>query len=92
MPLLVHAMLRALARHRKTVKLTGKTDREIRDVDHFLNFAFAFGENLAHFERHQHAEIVFEQTQFVAYFTRDLATLGSRKHTPSLEYLIVAKS
>src|SRR5258706_15076077 len=86
MPLLVHAMLRALTRHRKAVELTGKTDGEIRDVYHFLNLAFSLSENLPHFERHQHAEIIFEQTQLFADFTHDLATLGSRKHTPSLEY------
>src|SRR5450755_2638842 len=86
-PLFVHAVLGAFARHGEPVELARQADGEIGDVDHLLHFAFSFGQDLAHFERDQSTEIVFVQTQLVADFTNDLAAPRSGNHPPSLEDL-----
>ncbi len=61
MPLLIHPMARPLAVHGESVKLARKPDGEIGDIDHLLHFAQAFGQNLAHFERNQRAQIALVQ-------------------------------
>ncbi len=76
---------RSLA-HGEPVELARKADGEVGDVDHLLNFAFAFGQDLAHFERDQRAEIVFEPAQLVADLAHDLAALGGGEHAPAFEY------
>jgi hypothetical protein len=53
LPLLVHAVARALAVHREAVQLARQADREVADVDHLLHFAEALGEDLAVLERDQ---------------------------------------
>ena len=78
-------MLGALARDGEPVELARKADGEVGNVDHLLHFAFAFGQDLAHFERDERAEIVFETAQLVADFAHDLAALGGREHAPALE-------
>jgi len=50
MPLLGHPVILALGWHGQSVELSGKSDREVADVDHFLNFTFTFGSNLSHFQ------------------------------------------
>jgi hypothetical protein len=79
-------MLRPLAWHRKTVKLTRQSDREIRYVDHFLDFTSAFSQDLAHFHRYQRCEIVFEMPEFVRDFAHDLPALGCRNQPPTSEH------
>ena len=80
MPLFVHAVPRPLAGHGESIELARKPDGEIGDVDHLLDFAFAFGQDLAHFERDQRAEVILEAAQLVADFTDDLAALRSGQH------------
>ncbi len=58
MPLLVHAMAGPLAVHGEAVELAREADGEIGDVDHLLHFAQALGQDLAHFERDQRAQIL----------------------------------
>src|SRR5271168_3896818 len=53
MPLLVHAMQRALALNRQAVELPGKANGEVGDVDHLLDLALAFSKDLAHLECNQ---------------------------------------
>ncbi len=87
MPLLEHAVARAFARHGEAVKLARKSSGEIGDVDHLLHFAFAFGQDLAHFKRDQRAEIVLGAPQLIADLADDLAALGGRQHAPAFEDL-----
>ena len=76
---------RPLAVHGEAVELARKADGEIGDVDHLLHFALAFGQDLAHLERDQRAQIVFGRAQFVADLAHDLAALGRRHHAPAFE-------
>src|ERR1700742_4812625 len=80
-------MLGPLARDGQSEELPRKPPREVRDVDHFLPFALAFSQDLAHFERYQGAKIVFELSQLFADLAHDLAALGGGEHAPALEYL-----
>ena len=66
MPLLVHAVLRALGVHGEAVEHARLADGEIGDVDHLLHFAQAFGLDLAVFERDQRAEVFLGGAQCVA--------------------------
>ena len=59
MPLLVHPVAGALGVHRKPVKLAGKPDGEVADVDHLLYFAHALCTNFAHLQRDKSAELGF---------------------------------
>jgi len=80
-----HAMAGALAVHRQSVELAREADGEIGDVDHFLNFAESFGEDLAGLESHEAAEFVLVAAERVAELARDFAALGSGKKPPALE-------
>ena len=53
MPLLVHAMCRALAVHRQPVELARKAHCEISDVDHLLHFAQSLGKDFSHLDADQ---------------------------------------
>ncbi len=86
MPLLEHAVFGSLARHGESVELARQADGEIGDIDHLLHFALALGQDLAHFERDQRAEIVFEAPQLVADLAHDLAALGGGEHAPAFEH------
>ena len=66
-------------------KLAREADREIADVDHLLHFAQALGQNLAHLERNQRAQILFVGAQFVADLAHDFAALRRRNHAPLQE-------
>src|SRR5262249_32788893 len=85
MPLLIHPMSRALAVHREAVKLARETDGEVCDIDHLLHFAFSFGEDLAHFERHELTQFVFRIAERVSDLSHDLAAFRRRDHAPSSE-------
>src|SRR5690606_18826611 len=73
MPLLVHAVLRALGMHRRAIEHARLPDREVRDVDHLLYFAIAFRFDLAGLERHERAERIFVLTKLVADETHGFA-------------------
>ena len=85
MPLLVHAVVGALRMHSQAVELAGKADCEIADIDHFLHFAPAFLQALAHLIRNEAAEVLFVLAQFVTILADDLAPLGSGEGSPYLE-------
>ena len=56
MPGFHHAVLRALGGNGEACDLAGETCGEGADVDHLLDFAEAFGENLASFDGDEAAE------------------------------------
>src|SRR5215471_7848805 len=85
MPLLVHAMVRPLARYREAVELTREADGEVSEVDHLLHFAEAFGENLAGFESYQGAELGLMRAELVADLAHDLAPGGRGDQAPARE-------
>ena len=87
MPLLVHAVARPLAVHGEAVELAGKAGGEIGDIDHLLHFALAFGQDFAHLERNQRAEILLVLAQFQTDLADDFAPPGSRHHAPIEEGL-----
>jgi len=87
MPLLVHAMLRALRVHRQAVELTGETDGEVEDVDHLLHFAMSFGPDLPHLEADQVAQRLLDLPQQVAEISQELAPPRGRGGAPIEEAL-----
>ena len=66
MPLLVHAVLRALRVHGQAVQHARLADGEVGDVDHLLHFAVAFGLDLAVLQRDQRPKRVLVRAQRVA--------------------------
>ena len=76
-PLFVHAVAGPLAVHGEAVELAREPHREIGDIDHLLHFAQAFGEDLAHFERHQRAQVRLVRAQLIADLAHDLAALAA---------------
>ena len=84
MPLLEHPVVGSLRRHRVAVELTGETDREVTDIDHLLDLTLALGDDLAHFEAHQLAELTLVLAQLVSDLPHDLAAARSR-YLPPLE-------
>jgi hypothetical protein len=82
MPLLEHAVVRALGMHAESVQHPGLADREVGDIDHFLDFAVALGLDLAHLERHEAAEIGFQSPQLLADQAHGLAALRRRHLDP----------
>jgi hypothetical protein len=65
--------------------MAGQTDREVADVDHFLDFALTLGFDLAHLERDQRAECLFLFSQLVAELTNDFATMRRGDLSPHEE-------
>ncbi len=66
MPLLHHPMARPFAGNGEAIELAGEADREIADVDHFLDFAKAFGADLAGLDGDQFTERSLGGAQFLA--------------------------
>ena len=91
MPLLVHAVAGALAVHGEAVELAGEADGEIGDVDHLLHFALAFGQDFAHFEADEGAEVVFVGAEFVGDLAHDFAAFGCGRHAPFEEGFLGAR-
>ena len=75
-PLLGHAVLRALRVHGQAVEHARLADGEVGDVDHLLHLAQALGEDLAVLERHQRAQVVLVGAQCLAQQPHGLAALG----------------
>ena len=84
MPLLAHVMILALAGHGQTVELARQSHREVADIDHLLDFAFALGADLAHFQGDERAERLLVGAQTLAEPAHDLAAKG-RRHLAPLE-------
>ncbi len=87
MPLLVHAVGGTLALHGETVQLPGEPHGEVGDVDHLLYLAAAFGEDFAHFQGDQGAQVVLRAAQFLGHLANDLAAFGRGEHAPPPERL-----
>src|SRR5690606_17275783 len=86
-PLLVHAVLRPLRGDGEPVELTGETYREVADVDHLLHLSDALGEDLAHLQGDQGAELLDVLPEGVAQPADVLAPFRGGKLTPALEGL-----
>ena len=82
LPLLVHAVLGALAGHGQPVELAGQPGGEDRHVDHLLDLAPALAQGLAGLQRHQQAQRILVLRQFPADLRDDLAPLGRRDLGP----------
>ena len=85
MPLFHHPVFRTLRGNRQSVKLPRKSNGEIADVDHFLDFTFAFGGYLSGFQRDQLAEVLLGVAQGVAELADDFAAFGCRNGLPFLK-------
>ena len=85
MPGFHHAVAGTLGGDGQTVELARQADGEIADVDHFLDFAEAFGRDLADFDGDQAAEIGLGGAQFLAEQADQFAALRRRHHAPDAE-------
>ena len=88
MPGFHHAVLGALGCNRQAVELAGETHRKIADVDHFLDFAQAFGGDLADLDGDQATESLLGRPQLLAEEANEFAPLGSRHEAPREEGLM----
>ena len=82
MPLLVHTVLRSLGVHGFAVQHPRLAERKVRDIDHFLDFAVAFGLDFAHLEADETAECVLVLAQGIADPAHGFATKRSRAAPP----------
>jgi hypothetical protein len=82
-PLLIHAVARALGVHGQPVELAREAHGEVADVDHLLHFAQPFGANLAHLQRDQLAQRLLVRAQEVAQVAHDFAALGCGDRAPA---------
>ena len=85
MPGFHHAVAGTFGGDGETVKLAGKTDREIADIDHLLHFTEAFRRDLARLQRNKTAKVGLEGAQFFAQQADQLTTTGRRHITPGPE-------
>ena len=83
MPLFDQPVVRALRRHRQAVELARQAHREVADVDHLLDFAQPFGQDLPGLDRHEPAERVLVQAKLLAQPAHELAA-ARRGHQPPL--------
>ncbi len=88
MPLLVHAVRRALGLHRQAVQLARQTHGEVADIDHLLHLAVPFGADLAHLQRDQVAQRLLVFAQRIAQVADHLAALGGWHAAPGQESLM----
>ena len=74
MPLFDHPVIGPLAGDGQPVQLARQADGIVANVDHFLHFALAFGDDLAGFERHQPGQRLLCDAQFLAEQADQFAT------------------
>jgi len=74
MPLLHQPVTRPLGLNRQAVEHTRLANSKVADVDHFLHFAFALGNDFSCLERHELTKLVFHFTQSVAKPANGLAS------------------
>ena len=86
MPLLAHAMGRALGLHGGPVEHPGLADGEVGHVDHLLDFAVALRLDLADFGGYEGAELILLRSQGLADQAHERSALGSRDHPPGRKY------
>ena len=77
-----HTVLVALRGYRQAVELPGKTRGEVADVDHLLDFAEAFGFDLADLDRNESTEGALVGAQLFAKEPHEFTALGTRDQTP----------
>src|SRR4029077_12964883 len=73
-PLLHEPVTWSFRLNRQAVKHARLANREIADVDHFLHFAFAFGDDLTSLERDKLAELVLQIAQRVTKTANSFTT------------------
>ncbi len=84
MPRFHHPVLAAFGRDRQAVKLAREADCEVAYVDHLLNFAEAFGNNLSGLDGDELSERGFVGAKLFAEQPDEFATLR-RRHVAPLE-------
>ena len=82
MPLFHQAVAWSFRLNRQSIEHARLADGEIADVDHFLHFAFAFGDDFPGLERHQLAELMFQFAQRIAQAANSFTAHRSRRDTP----------
>src|SRR5215472_10553406 len=85
MPLLHHAMARALGGDCQSVELSRDTDGEIADVDHLLDFAETLLDDLAGLQRDQFAQCLLADAELLAKESDKLASAWRGHVSPNPE-------
>src|SRR5438552_2539545 len=85
MPLLHQTMVFSLRLNRQAVKHARLADGEIADVDHLLNFAFTFGNDLAGLESDELTKLMFQLAQPISESANGVAADGARCSSPFFE-------
>ena len=70
---------------RQSIELARQSDREVADIDHFLDFAVSFGADLAHFKTDEIAQRLLHFPQRIPEVADNLAAFGRRNHAPFVE-------
>src|SRR4051812_34207356 len=82
MPLFHQTMLRALRLNGQTVQHARLPNGEIANIDHLLNFALAFGNDLAGLKRNELPQLMFKIAQGVPKATNRISSHWPRSNTP----------
>ena len=90
-PLLLQAVLAALAGHGEAVELPGQAHGEVADVDHLLDLAQALAQGLAHLQGHQLGQGRLVPAQLIAQGLHHLAPLGRRHLLPGRKGAMAAR-
>ena len=91
-PSLRHAMVRALGGDRQPIEPAREADGELADVDHLLNFAAAFRQDLARLYCHQPAKNLLCCAQLLAQEADQLAAPRRRHAAPGEERRVRASN
>src|SRR5436190_419666 len=91
MPLLHQTMVFSLRLNRQAVKHARLADGEIADVDHLLNFAFTFGNDLAGLESDELTKLMFQLAQRISETANGVAADGARCSSPFFERFLRAR-
>ena len=83
MPILGQPMAGPLAGDRLAIKLPAKSNGEIADVDHFLNFAAGLRQNLAGLPGNERRQVGYLLAKFFADTAHQFATHGCRRVAPA---------
>src|SRR5260370_40037501 len=86
-PLLHEPVIPPLRRDLSTVKLSGLSNREVTDVDHFLDLSTGFTEDLSVLEADQAGQVVLRPPEGVTQLAHHVAPLWSRHRPPPAESL-----
>ena len=78
-------MVGPLGGDRQPEQLARQADRIIANIDHFLHFAQALGDDLSGLQRHQTAQIGLAGAQFLAQQADEFTTARGRHFAPHLK-------